>query len=397
MKAFTLFSAAAYAALASAADIFVATTGSDSASGAIGAPLKSIQKAVDKAVAGDNIYIRGGTYSPTTNIQIKKSGTASKPYTISAYGSESVTIDGEGLPGTPMALDAALPNPQRGIFHIEKANYWKIYKLTFINGPYGVYVRDSSNNYFERIVTHDNYETGFHLEGALSNNQIIYLDSYRNRDPRKNGESADGFALKQGTGNGNILRGARLWENVDDGLDLWEFKGPVTIIDTISWGNGVNRWGFSNFQGDGNGFKLGGLPSGSTGNGDHTVTNCIAFQNAAKGFTDNKMTGTMKLTKNTAWKNGEVGFQTTVSKTALTNNVSAGNSGSTAKASQTSLKNHSSSGNSWDGSATWNDAAFVSTNTALVKGARTASGKIASSDFLLPANGASYGARTIWQ
>ena len=50
---------------------------------------------------------------------------------------------------------------------------------------------------------------------------VLYLDSYGNRDPRKNGESADGFAVKSGSGNGNVLRGARIWNNVDDGIDLW--------------------------------------------------------------------------------------------------------------------------------------------------------------------------------
>lgn len=204
-----------------AADLYVAPAGSDSAAGTLAAPLKSIQVAVDKAVAGDTIYLRAGTYSPTTNIKITKSGTSAKPYTLTAYNDEAVTIDGEALPGTPGALDSSLANADRGVLHIEGANYWKFYKLTIINGPYGVYLRDGSNNYFERIVTHDNYETGFQMQGTLSNNQVIYLDSYRNRDPRKNGESADGFACKEGSGTGNILKGARLWENVDDGLDLW--------------------------------------------------------------------------------------------------------------------------------------------------------------------------------
>ncbi|KDN64587.1 putative pectate lyase L, partial [Colletotrichum sublineola] len=131
------------------------------------------------------------------------------------------------------------------------ANYWKFYKLIIINDPYGVFLRDSSNNYFESIVTHDNYETGFQMQGTLSNNQIVYLDSFRNRDPRNNGESADGSACKDDSGTGNILKGVRIWENGDDSLDLWEFKPPVTIMDTISWGNGVNQWGFSDFQGDG--------------------------------------------------------------------------------------------------------------------------------------------------
>jgi hypothetical protein len=204
-----------------AADIYVSPTGSDNNSGTLTSPLKSIQSAVDKATAGSTIYLRGGTYSPTTNIKISKSGTSSSPYTVTAYGDEVVVVDGEALPGTPAAVGASLANADRGVLHIEGANYWRFYKLTFTNGPYGVYVRDASNNYFERIVTHDNYETGFHMQGAVANTQVVYLDSYMNRDPRKNGESADGFACKEGSGTGNILKGARLWNNVDDGLDLW--------------------------------------------------------------------------------------------------------------------------------------------------------------------------------
>lgn len=218
MKSFTLFF---LPNLAWAANIYVSPSGSNSGDASITSPLLSIQSAVNLAVAGDTIYLRAGTFKPTTNIQIKKSGTSSKPYTMRAYGSEVVIIDGEALTGTPAAVGASLANADRGILHIEGANYWKFYGLTLINGPYGVYNRASSNNYFERIVTHDNYETGFQIEGASANNQVVYLDSYRNRDPRKNGESADGFACKEGSGEGNMLIGARLYENVDDGLDLW--------------------------------------------------------------------------------------------------------------------------------------------------------------------------------
>jgi hypothetical protein len=74
---------------------------------------------------------------------------------------------------------------------------------------------------------------GFQLEGASSNNTVLYLDSYMNRDPRKNGESADGFACKEGSGTGNVLRGARLWNNVDDGLDLW--YGHYIILNNFPW------------------------------------------------------------------------------------------------------------------------------------------------------------------
>jgi hypothetical protein len=72
-------------------------------------------------------------------------------------------------------------------------------------------------------------ETGLHIQGASVGNQILNLDSYLNRDPRKNGESADGLAIKEGSGTGNVVRGARLWNNVDDGFDAWEFTSPITV------------------------------------------------------------------------------------------------------------------------------------------------------------------------
>jgi hypothetical protein len=82
-----------------AADIYVSPDGSDDATGTIDAPLQSIQLAVDQATAGSTIYLRGGTYTPTSNIQITKSGTASAPYVLRAYEGEWVIIDGEELPG----------------------------------------------------------------------------------------------------------------------------------------------------------------------------------------------------------------------------------------------------------------------------------------------------------
>ncbi|KAH6725047.1 pectate lyase [Leptodontidium sp. 2 PMI_412] len=374
------------------ATFYVSPSGSDSAAGTLAAPYKSIQVAVNKAVAGDTIYLRAGTYSPTTNIQIKsKSGTASAPITLSSYSGEKVIIDGEGLPYTPAALDASLPAASRGILHIEKANYWKFYGLELINGPYGVYAVDSSNNYYERLITRDNYETGFQMQGASAKNTILYLDSYGNRDPRKNGESADGFACKEGSGEGNILKGARLWNNVDDGLDLWEFKSGITIEDTISWGNGVNRWGFSDFQGDGNGFKLGGGDAADKGPANHVITNCIAFSNAAKGFTDNSQPGNFVLTRNTAWKNGDSGFKMATATSTLKANIAVNNANSQTSFSGTQTQ----TGNSWQ-SGTWNDASFKSTSSSAVTGARASNGKVVGSDFLIPTSGAAIGATTYW-
>ncbi|KAI3342672.1 family 9 polysaccharide lyase [Ustulina deusta] len=380
--------AATLAALAQrthAASIYVSPTGTGS--GTINSPYGSIQTAVNAAKAGDTIYLRAGTYSPTTNIQITTSGTSTSPITLRSYNNEKVIIDGEALPGTPYGLDESLPNDERGILHIEDGNYWYFYGLELINGPYGIYSRDSSHNYYERISTHDNYESGFQIQGDASNNTVIYLDSYLNRDPRKNGESADGFACKEGEGEGNSIRNSRLWDNVDDGLDLYMFGSPVTIEEVYAWGNGVNRWGFSDFNGDGNGFKLG-ITDNPPAN--HIVRNSIAFSNAKKGFIDNGNPGSLTFERNTAWNNGDNGFNMRSSTSTLKNNVAALNTNA-----QVSLVSGStSSGNSWDSSTTWSNSSFLSVDFSTLAGDRASDGKIQASNFLIPASGQAIGATT---
>src|SRR5262245_40877281 len=115
----------AFATGAIALDIFVSPNGSGS--GTIDDPYSSIQDAVDVASAGDTIYLREGTYAPSENIQITKSGSSGSPIAIRPYENELVTIDGENMPGTPYGLDESLPNGERGIFHIEDAEYWEFY------------------------------------------------------------------------------------------------------------------------------------------------------------------------------------------------------------------------------------------------------------------------------
>lgn len=81
-----------------AADVYVSPTGSDTGSGTLTSPLLSIQSAVNLVTAGSTIFLRGGTYSLTSNVQISSKGTSGAPYTMRPYGSEKVIIDGEGLP-----------------------------------------------------------------------------------------------------------------------------------------------------------------------------------------------------------------------------------------------------------------------------------------------------------
>jgi len=363
--------------------LIVATTGNDGNPGTIAQPLATIQRAVDLVRPGGTIAIRGGSYALTSNLQILHSGTAGSPITLTSYPGEHVILDGEPLPNTPAPLNGSIPRAQRGTIH-QEASWWRIVGLELINGPYGIYCDGCNNNVWELLVIHDNYETGFQLQGASSNNLILNLDSYANRDPRKNGESADGLGIKQGSGTGNVVRGARLWNNVDDGFDAWEFLSPILIEDSMSWGNGFNRWNFPNFSGDGNGFKLGGGDVDPPAN--HVVRNSIAFDNAQRGFIDNGNPGSLTLDHATAYHNAGTGFDFAASTSSLTGNLAADN------ARPVSLGSSTASGNSWNLSGTWNAAALMSTDPSVVIGPRTATGAIAASNFLRPKTGATIGA-----
>jgi hypothetical protein len=94
------FILSALARWSQAVDIYVSPNGSDQGDGTVESPLASIQDAVDAATAGTTIYLRAGTFSPDTNIQITAtSGTSDNPITITAYNDEKVIIDGEALTG----------------------------------------------------------------------------------------------------------------------------------------------------------------------------------------------------------------------------------------------------------------------------------------------------------
>jgi hypothetical protein len=360
--------------------LYVATNGNDSNPGTLSQPLQTVQRAVDLAQAGTTIYLRGGTYAPSTNVQLLKDGTASQPITLRTYNGERAILDGESMPFTPGAVDSSIPRPQRGAIHVE-GDHWHIIGLEIINGPYGIFGLDTNNSVFERLVTRDNYESGLHIIGSSSNNQIINLDSFGNRDPRKNGESADGLAIKEGSGSGNIVRGARLWNNSDDGLDFWMFESPILVEDSLTWGNGFNRWNLPDYTGDGNGFKMGG--NGVSAN--HTVRNSMAWDNAVSGFVDNNNPGQLRIDHCTAWRNPGTGFNFNRSASTLTNNLAVANGTNVSLGSSSG-----GSGNSWDIGGSW---PLVSTDPGTITGPRQADGAIPSSTFLRPSNGAGVGAR----
>lgn len=224
-----------------------------------------LSNAIKNATAGTVIQVRGGTYYPTATLQSTANGSSSAPVTLTAYGAETVKIDGSSLPDGDW------------IFKLT-ADYWNVSNITFQNSPDSAVVCQScTGTVWNNIKTVNGGDSGFTLTGdGTVNNTVKNIDSYGNYDAANHGENADGIAVKFGSGTGNLITGARLYNNSDDGIDFWSFSSPVTVEHTWSMGNGVNRWSDSAFAGDGNGYKLG-------GDGEvvaHVINNSAAWGNA---------------------------------------------------------------------------------------------------------------------
>ncbi|MBO1335253.1 chondroitinase-B domain-containing protein [Streptomyces sp. VRA16 Mangrove soil] len=321
----------------------------------------ALDAAISGASAGDVIQVRAGTYYPTETLQSTANGTSSSPITLKPYGSETVKIDGSSLPSGDW------------IFKLT-ADYWNVSGITFQNSPDSAVVCQScTGTTWNNIKTVDNGDSGFTLTGdATVNNTVRNIDSYGNYDAANHGENADGIAIKYGSGTGNLVTGARMYNNSDDGIDLWSFASPVTIEHSWSFGNGQNRWSDSAFAGDGNGYKLG-------GDGDtvaHVVNNSAAWDNEGNGFTENSNTGAIVINRTTAYANAKWGYYFATGSAKLGKNLAVSNgSGLVSKSSAVT-----SAGNNWD--AGISTPSFVSTDASTTYNARSSSGTLPATTFL---------------
>ncbi|MFE9024215.1 right-handed parallel beta-helix repeat-containing protein [Streptomyces sp. NPDC007808] len=320
-----------------------------------------LESAVKNAAAGTTIQVRGGTYRPTSTLKSTANGTSSARITWKAYGREKVRIDGSKLPdGSWLA----------GIH----GDHWTVQNLTFVNSPAQGFVATSSvGGVFKNLVTANNGDSGFTLRGdGTSGNLVQNLDSHGNYDPAGHGQNADGIAVKFGSGTGNKITGARLYNNADDGIDLWQFSSPVTIEHTWAFGNGKNRWNDSAFEGNGNGFKLGGGGASVA----HVVTDNAAWDNTLHGFTENSNTGAIVLNRNTAYANAESGFYFATGKARLARSLAVSNKRGPAELGPSTV----SAANGWDSGVT--APSFRSTDATTAYGAREADGSLPATTFL---------------
>ncbi len=277
-----LLAAAAWAlaGAATAMEYYVSPLGLDTNSGTDQLPFKTISKALSTVSAarspGDTIWVHGGVYASASTLSISGSldGTAANPYKLLAVPGETPILDFRSQ------TYSATNSGQKGISL--NGDYWHIKGLTIQYAADNGLAVGGSNNIVEQVVARQNQDSGFIISGSgrPSNNLLLNCDSYGNFDYGAAGENADGFAVKfRGLGPGNVISGARSYNNGDDGFDFWQAENGITVTNSWSFHNGLSTVFnvTSGCQGDGNGIKLG------HDSGTHVLENMLVWGNPAHG------------------------------------------------------------------------------------------------------------------
>ena len=377
------------------ATYYVATTGSDSNAGTIASPWATWQKGFETIVAGDILYIRGGTYA-TSGFQYSsywngvrvsnRDGNVTDTIKVFAYQNEIPILD-------CATMSTTRDGTHFGIL-MDGCDYWHIKGLTvkncqdYFNGSvYGI-----SNGWNISGSTHVRIEKctvtscgdGFVTGNTDDYIYFINCDSYKNFDRNDNGGYADGFQSNTNPGTHIFYIGCRAWQNSDDGYDQFGADGYITVDRCWAFRNGHHVT-----DGNGMGFKFGVADGVKESGVQRIITNNLAFDNDVHGFDESADVAAvmdMHIYNNTAFRNASRGFsfyQTSGSGiVTLINNVILSNvSSNNLRASVVQTTN------SWQNGITATSADFISIDTTGVSGSRQTNGDMPNLNFLKLASG----------
>jgi len=284
--------------------VWLAPNGNDSNDGSEASPVATLLHAYDLVCpkppdgtengaeclgpAPRTLCVKPGTYQMTERLEFKKTrmGTASNRII---------------LQGDPNSTDRPLfdfagqtrltcgENPDNIGGLTVNASYVTVKNIEVAHANDSCILVQGTEDVIEHVLTYECADTGIQISsggeftGSGTNNTILNCDSHSNYDVQCDGENADGFAIKEGTGTGNEFIGCRSWNNTDDGFDLFAWTSTVRIENSWAFDQSATT---SDSGSDGNGFKLGGDGVSAT----HTLVGLFAVgnsRNTGNGFTEN--------------------------------------------------------------------------------------------------------------
>jgi len=314
--------------------IFVAPSGDDANPGSFNKPLRSINKALQYATAGDTILLRGGVYREQINFQ--KSGLPERRIVLSNYRNERVIIDGNGLKihewdgllnikdqtditihgliiqnsrelgvlvtssevGTNITLSAVqVLHTKKAGFSIENISNAVLEDCEAAyasNGSPGFYFYRCHNVIVSNCRAHQNGEPGGGLAQGFvfyegSDFQVLNCESYENY--------RDGFDIGGGEiGTQNIhFKNCSSHENGEDGFGVNSYAVNITFERCVAYHNKDN--GFNIYEGVRNiriynctivggshYFWLDGSDNPALGLENIQIKNCIGFGSKNSGI-----------------------------------------------------------------------------------------------------------------
>lgn len=247
-------------AAASTAQLFVAPNGNDSAAGSSQRPLRTLQRAVDRARPGTTVYVRRGRYA---GFEMTRSGEPGAPITIKArarrgrpvirhagQGSNvielkrvhDVVLDGMTVTGAPSQWGSGV--------RIDAGSAIRVVRMTLVrNRSYGIKVKDSRDVQITKSRITRN-ETGVEIshdgEGVvIADNDIFRNDRLIVNDSKPgNDRGANGTVFHKTTGHVRVI-GNRIWGNRGPSHD-WVHDGGafevyaasnLEIAENVVWDN----------------------------------------------------------------------------------------------------------------------------------------------------------------
>ena len=350
---------------------FVSPTGSDANPGSLASPFLTLTKGLNTITTSGTLYLRGGTYAQPSKLSLSRTGVTNGAIRVWAYPGEAPVIDATGNSSDGIGLSGRW-------YHLKGLTVAKA-------GHNGINISGHSN-VVEFCTVRSNGNTGLHITGGSSGttfpsyNLILNCDAYLNYDPPIGG-NADGFSAKWNLGPGNIFRGCRAWWNSDDGWDLWMGTSGVVIDQSWAFYNGTNYWNDPQFNGNGQGFKLGGNYIGAP----HRLVRSVAFRNKSGGIDQNNNNEGQTIDNNTSWanygRNYNLNHGTNGTPHVVRNNLSfAGGSSDTFRAGSLLTSN------SWQviTSPAVSASDVLSVDTSIATAPRNADGSLPSWPFLRP-------------
>lgn len=306
---------------------YVATNGNNSFTGTINSPWASWQYGIGRLTPGDNLYIRGGTYTP---FSINHSGTYCGVYLSGVSGTVTDSIKVMAYPGeTPILSGVNITEAglHFGIW-IQYCNYWAFKGLRVTQ------VREYNNgaNYSGSWQFNDCYHIFFDRDVAdhsgegfdIFNSDYIWYkncDAYHNADLINQGDYSNGFG---GNCNGGHIQhtGCRAWGNSDDGYD-YATSDYYPQGGYISWKNCWSMYNGSGARGNGVGFKIGMVVGTKQPGVQRRLISCLAFWNKSLGFDESGEYTTIAITllNNTSHHNNSDGYSFNYSSTSAKDTI----------------------------------------------------------------------------